>query len=271
MSTIHISIIQMAVNSGDVEKNIVKTERYVQAAAKGGSDLIVFPEMWTTGFNFQLNKKIAGSQQTTLDALCKMAKQYNIWLTGSILFHDGQNQPTNSAFLINDAGEVAARYDKIHLFSGVGENKHVIAGDAPTCAETPWGKVGLSICYDIRYPELFRHYALQGATLILVPTGFPHPRQMHRDVLLRARAIENQLFIVSPNQVGQEIKPDGRVVDYCGHSAAYDPWGNLLIQGGQVEEMHLTTRIDMTEAHDIRKKMRVLDDCRRHLFYPEKP
>ncbi len=158
---------------------------------------------------------------------------------------------------------MTAWYDKAHLFSLVGEERHMASGRSRTLADTPWGPMGLAVCYDLRFPELFRRYAVDGAELIFLPSAFPEPRLAHWRTLIRARAIENQLFMVSCNQVG--TKQLEHPTTFFGNSCIIDPWGETVIEGG-TEEQLLTAEINLSKAREIRNYMRVLDDRRPDLY-----
>jgi len=132
--------------------------------------------------------------------------------------------------------------------------------------DTPWGPVGLSICYDIRFPELFRTYALQGARMALSPIAFPHPRLDHWRILVRARAIENQMFLVGVNRVGSEDFGSDGTVTFFGNSVIIDPWGRTVVEAGETEETLLTASIDLQQAEEVRSRMRVLGDRRPELY-----
>ena len=140
------------------------------------------------------------------------------------------------------------------------------AGRCLTVAEPPWGLTGLSVCYDIRFPELFRTYALKGARLVLSPMAFPYPRLDHWKILVRARAIENQLFMIGVNQVGSEDFGSDDKVTYFGNSVVIDPWGRTVVEASETDEMLLTATLDLGQADEVRSRMRVLRDRRPDLY-----
>jgi len=139
-------------------------------------------------------------------------------------------------------------------------------GDELTVVETPWGRAGLAICYDIRFPELFRTYALKGVEIVFCPMAFPYPRLDHWKILVRARAIENQMFMVGINQVGSEDFGSDGIVTYFGDSVIIDPWGRTVIEAGETDEMLLTATICMDRVREIRANMTVLADRRPELY-----
>ena len=238
---------------------IAKGYDYAKEAKKRGSDLILFPEMWTTGFAWSQLKQMRHS----FDPIAHIAKTNNIWVGGS---SPGPDKLTNSFTLFSPEGELKARYDKTHLFSLMRENEHIVAGDRLTLYDAPWGRTGFSICYDIRFPELFRSYALGGARIVFLPVAFPHPRKNHLMTLLKARAIENQMFVVMTNRVGKENLENGPTLDYCGSSCVIDPWGETVILGSESKEALLTTSINLKEVEKVRAKMETLKDRRPELY-----
>lgn len=263
---ITVSVVQMDVATSKPEENLEKGESYIAEAARRGSDLVCFPEMWTTGFNWANNRRMAREHKKVIDRVAGMAKQYGIWINGSMLTPAGEGDVSNTSILFDPEGGRAGTYSKAHLFSMLHEDEHVEAGNSLCVVDTPWGRTGLTVCYDIRFPELFRTYALMDAKIILSPMAFPYPRVQHWKVLVRARAIENQLFMVGPNQVGSEdFGPDGTVT-YFGDSVVIDPWGQTVIEASETGEMLLTTRMDVGMVDEVRGKMNVLGDRRPDLY-----
>jgi predicted amidohydrolase len=263
-----LSIAQIEVAQSHPEENLRKGEALIAESAKRGSDLICFPEMWTTGFNWPNNERMAREHEKIIDRVAGLAKRYGIWINGSMLALDEQGKVSNTSLLFNAKGERAGVYRKTHLFTLLHEEQHMAPGKYLTVVDTPWGLVGLSVCYDIRFPELFRTYALKGARAVLLPMAFPYPRIPHWKVLVRARAIENQLFMIGVNQVGSEdFGPDGSVT-YFGDSCIIDPWGDTVVEAGETNEELLTATIDMDKAEEIRRKMTVLSDRRPDLYQP---
>ncbi|HOO76832.1 MAG TPA: carbon-nitrogen family hydrolase [bacterium] len=261
-----MTVAQMNVVPADPEANLEKAEGWVEEAARRGSDLICFPEMWTTGFDWDANARLAPAQGETVARVAALARRHRIWINGSLLALDERGRPANTSILFNDRGEPAGVYRKTHLFSLLHEERHMTPGNALTVAETPWGRMGLSVCYDIRFPELFRTYALQGVLCVLSPMAFPYPRLDHWKILVRARAVENQMFMIGVNRVGgEEIGAEGRV-DYFGDSTIVDPWGRTVVEASETTEELLTAALDLAEAEEIRARMTVLRDRRPELY-----
>jgi predicted amidohydrolase len=261
-----ISIAQIDVLRGRFEENLEKGRAWAGEAARRGSELICFPEMWTTGFDWETNKRIAVEHEKVKDEVAAMAREHAIWISGSTLSLNDDGSVSNTHRLFDPRGGVAGTYSKTHLFSLMHEDLHEKPGDALCIVETPWGPTALTVCYEIRFPELFRTYALKGAVMTLSPAAFPFPRLHHWKILIRARAIENQMFMVGTNQVGSEkFGPDGAVT-YFGDSVIIDPWGNTVVEASESDETLLTATIDTEMALRVRDKMRVLEDRRPDLY-----
>lgn len=260
-----IAIAQMRTACQRPEENLARAEQLIVEAVRRGSDLICFPEMWTTGFDWSYLAKKSREHEEVIEQVAALARRHGIWINGSLPMMTEDGRVANASILFTAEGKRAGVYRKVHLFSLLHEDRHLAAGNALTVVHTPWGKIGLSICYDIRFPELFRSYALQGVRLVLAPAAFPDPRRDHWQVLTRARAIENQMFLVGVNRVGSEDFGLEGVVRYFGNSLLVDPWGTLVLEAGETEEL-LTARIDVREADELRSRMRVLGDRRPELY-----
>jgi omega-amidase len=263
---VDLSLVQMKVEATRPSANLEKAEAFVTEAARRGSRLVCLPEMWTTGFQWDWNAAHLGEQGTVAERVAAMARRHGVWLNGSILLADDAGRPANTSILFGPDGNRAAVYRKTHLFTLLHEERHMAPGDALVVAGPPWGPTGLSVCYDVRFPELHRTYALKGVRLILAPAAFPYPRLDHWKVLVRARAIENQLFMVGINQVGSEGYGEDGAVTYFGDSVIVDPWGRVVIEGSETEEQLLTATIDLDLADEVRSRMTVLRDRRPGLY-----
>jgi len=266
MQKLTVSIAQMAVAQSKPEENLKKGEVFIAEAAKRKSDLVCFPEMWTTGFNWANNERLAQEHEKVIERVGELAKRYNIWINGSMLALNENKKVSNTSILFDPKGKKAGIYRKSHLFTMMHEDQHMAAGNSLCAVDTPWGLIGLTVCYDIRFPELFRTYALKGVKIILSPMAFPYPRLAHWKVLVRARAIENQLFMIGTNQVGSEDFGKDGVVTYFGDSVIIDPWGETVVEASETEEKLLTATIDVAKVDEVRNKMKVLRDRRPDLY-----
>ncbi len=252
-----IAAIQVA-SENNVQKNVQMACALIESAAKKGAKLAVLPEEFATlGLTTKEKRLIMepfkeGPLQKTL-ADC--AKQHQIWLVGGTLpIKENGEKPCSSTLVWNAAGECVARYNKIHLFDvNVGkdeyrESDNVQAGETITVVETPFGKLGLAICYDLRFPELFRALMLKGAEIFVLPSAFTVPTgQAHWEILLRARAIENLCYMVAPGECGK--RADNRPT--FGHSMIVNPWGEVLAKASNFADV-IIADIDLQKQKEIR-------------------
>lgn len=256
-NTIMISIAQMAISANDPDGNLEMAARAAGEAARRGSHLLVLPELWTTGVS--LREATVRNEPLAFDAVAAMrdlARANGIAISGSALLPDGPRFH-NVHVLVDADGSVQAQYRKIHLFTPMDEHRYVAPGDEEIVCNAPWGPTGLAICYDLRFPELFRRLIDKGARVIILPAEWPHPRLEHWKILTRARAIENQCFFIAANAVGSQ----GRF-HFCGHSAVIDPWGVTIAEAGEHETV-LTATIDVDEVDRARDRFPALKDRRR--------
>ena len=203
-----ITLIQMDCELGKPRENFAHAAALIAEARRLGSDLVVLPELWSTGYDLENAEKHAsvlggrarGSRW--FGRFAALAKANHLWLTGSLLETQADGHYYNCMPVYDPNGALAAAYRKVHLFRLMQEDAYLAPGQDTTLLDLPWGRTGLAICYDLRFPELFRRYALNRAHLILIPAEWPSARQEHWTTLLRARAIENQCFVAACNRVG---------------------------------------------------------------------
>jgi len=262
-----VAAIQMT-STEDVERNLARAEDLVRRAAAEGADLVALPENFaylrTEGEQLEFRARLSGEPVRSMRELARELRCH--LLLGSIPEEIPRSRRTyNTSVLIGPAGERLAVYRKIHLFDikirgGVElfESRNVAAGDKPVVVSTRLGKLGLSICYDLRFPELYRRLVRRGAQVLFVPSAFtaytgPH----HWLPLLRARAIENQCWVVAPAQVGQH-NPDRRS---HGESVVIDPWGKVVARKPRGQGW-ISAEIDLTLVDEIRRGLPCLDHRR---------
>ena len=248
-------------STADKRRNLEAAERLVREAAEDGADLVALPEKWNLlGDAEALREGAEPLGGPTLTAAGSWARELGIHLlAGSIPERvEGQPKLFNSSVLIGPDGELHARYRKIHMFDvevgGVSyrESETEEPGDEIVAAAVggslPEVTLGMTVCYDLRFPELYRILAVRGATVFSVPSAFTFDTgKDHWEVLLRARAIENQAFVVAPNQVG-EAPPHYRSY---GHTMLVDPWGAVLAEAGD-GECFVAADLDLSEEDRIR-------------------
>lgn len=260
-----IALAQMDVVRADPEANLAKAATMISGAASRGATLVCLPEMWTTGFDWKYIHATADQQEPVIAETAALAQRYRVWVAGSMLALDEQGRPTNASMLFSPAGECVGRYNKIHLYTLFNEHKNLAPGSQLSVIDTPWGSTGLAVCYDLRFPELFRAYMSRGIAVQLLCAAFPYPRIEHWKCLIRARAIENQVFMVAVNQVGRESAADNSAV-YFGASCIVDPWGRTIAEAGEKDEEVLVATIDLDEEQRVRKALPALEDCRPDLY-----
>jgi len=261
-----VSLAQISIEPKEPTKNLVKTQNFVKAAKEQGSDLVVFPEMWLTGFDINYLHQHKASLPSLLHAIGELARHYSIGICGSLPVLDAEGGITNSSVLFDSEGQCIASYAKIHLFSPSVEEMQMQRGNQLITSDFAWGKSGFAICYDLRFPELFRSYALQGVKLVFLVAAFPHPRLEHWMTLIRARAIENQMYMVCVNRVGAETFQHAGSLTFFGSSMIVNPWGEVLTLGDCSQEMLLTQEISLTVVDTIRRDMQVLRDRQPHIY-----
>lgn len=253
-----ISLLQLPASSPQgVDEAIEFAKRHVAGAA--GSDLIVLPEIWYPGyFAFDSYAEAAAHTPRLLQAFSAMAAEAKSCLhVGSFVESDGEHL-YNLSVLFGPDGEELGRYRKMHLFGfGSQEQELLTAGTDVVVVDTPLGRLGMAVCYDLRFPELFRRMTEQGAVGFIVASAWPHPRVEAWNTLLRARAIENQAFMFACNGVG--VASSGATL--CGRSAVIDPWGVTLTSLGD-DVATATADVDMGDAEAARDKFPALSDRR---------
>lgn len=249
-----VTLVQLPAAAPDL---IGAAEEQVRAAAE--SDLIILPEAWYPGY-FSFDGYQTASEMTPklLERLSGLAAEAGACLhAGSLIEADGGNL-YNTSYLFGPDGELLGRYRKMHLFGyGSKEQEYLTPGTEAVVADTPLGRLGLAVCYDLRFPELFRRMTEMGAIGFLVASAWPYPRVEAWSTLLRARAIENQAFMVACNGAGQT----GYQTALCGRSAVIDPWGTT-VSSLDGEPGAATARIDLAAAQDARSKFPALADRR---------
>jgi predicted amidohydrolase len=250
---IKVAAIQMSLREGDVEGNAAKAHAYLDQAGREGVGLAVLPEMWWTGFSYRKLGAFADETPASLEEIGKIAGRYGMAVIGGWPERDGE-KIYNAAFAIGPDGKVQGSYRKVHLFSPMKEDRFLSPGKLPVVFDLPFGKVGVVLCYDLRFPELVRRLALSGAELVAVPSQWPEARVDHFWTLLRARAIENQLFVVGANRAGK-----GGKITFGGHSGIIGPRGEAVAECGFGECVSLE-EIDLDEVAAVREEICYLDE-----------
>jgi len=240
-----IALVQLTVGD-DPAANLPETVAHIRAAAAAGAGFILTPECTNAlSSSRERQRALFHPEETdpTLAALRAEAARASVWLLiGSLglLTHDADGRFANRSFLIGPDGAIVARYDKIHMFDVnvsetevYGESSGYRPGTKAVLAQTPFGSVGMTVCYDLRFPQLYRRLAQAGAQILTVPAAFNHlTGAAHWEVLLRARAIETGCFVLAPAQTGFHPEKNGKGRRTHGHSMVVAPWGEVLADAG---------------------------------------
>jgi predicted amidohydrolase len=242
----------------------------IREAKASGADYVQTPEM-TNIMEVKRERLfatiVAEEADPTLAAMRELAQSLGIYVhIGSLAIKVSPDRAVNRAFLIDPKGEIAARYDKIHMFDvdlaggeSYRESRNYRPGEVAVTADLPWGRLGISICYDLRFPALYRALAEAGATILAVPSAFTRQTgEAHWEILLRARAIENGSFVLAAAQGGSH--ENGRQT--YGHSLIVDPWGRILAEGGTEPGVVMGT-LDLAEVAAARGRIPSLQHGRR--------
>lgn len=260
MTLLTISLAQMDPAWAQPEVNLARTRELALEAGRRGSDLVLFPELWLSDYDLAHAQKYASAPGSGAFALLSdVARQGSVHLVGSLLETDGERM-YNTAALFAPRGELVAAYRKTHLFAPMGEVRYLHSGNELPVFDLPWGRCALAICYDLRFPEVFSHYAAAGARIAFLVAQWPLRRVAHWQTLIRARAIENQMFVAACNRVGQA--GDER---FGGHSVICNPWGQEVVEGGE-NEVLLTAQIDLALVEQVRTQSPFLADRRPELY-----
>ena len=266
-----VGLVQMSSTNKRAE-NMISAEALIRKAAAQGAEMVLTPEMTTLlegDRKALLGKIYSEDDDPSLPVFQGLARELGIWLViGSMAVKLG-NRIVNRCYVISPEGSIVTRYDKIHMFDVDlpggeyhRESSVYTAGDKLVMAATPWGNMGLSICYDLRFPHLYRKLAQAGAGILTVPAAFTAVTgKAHWHILLRARAIENGAFIFAPAQTGHHVSAGGDMRETFGHSLFVDPWGDIIDDGG-ADVGVVVAEIDLALIEKARSRIPSLDHDR---------
>ena len=251
--------------------NLRKACAYIDEAAANGAKLVCFPEVMNLSGR---NVGEGGGRETvpgyTTERLMAKAREHGLYIHSGSFYEllPGEQRAANCSVLIDPEGRIIAKYRKVHVFDGVlsdgtvcTESDRIRPGDSVVTADTALGRIGMSICYDIRFPELYRLMALQGAQIMCVPASFTRPTgKDHWEIMLRARAIENACYVIAPDQTGQKEQ-------YLAHgnSMIVDPWGKVLARAGDGEGI-IYADIDLDYLDEVRARIPSLQNRRSDVY-----
>ncbi len=222
MGIINAGILQFDIQCGHISANLDTAIDGIRHLAARGADLVLLPEMWASGFDLPNLSHHAEKTPEILDTLKNLAIDHNLIIAGS-LPESENGHIYNSMYIMDENGVASSPYRKIHLFRPTSEDRNFSAGNQAVVTPTRLGALGTMICYDLRFPELCRILAIGGADIVLVSAQWPSKRIHHWDALLRARAIENQIFIIASNRCGRQND-----LFFTGHSQVISPQGEVL-------------------------------------------
>jgi len=242
-----IALAQMNVEYGNMQHNIAAAERLIHSAVTQKCDLILLPELWSTGFDYHHLEDYVDQNKLLLNNLQGIADESKMTICGS--FIEKQGDLFYNSFNTLQPHFPRNRYFKNHLFTQMHEDMHFTPGNESILFKSSLGLTGMGVCYDLRFPELFLDMRLNGAEIFLMSAHWPLIRINHWDVLLQARAIENQAYMIAVNSVGQSGKDI-----YGGHSAVIAPDGEVLLRAPNDKEGLFITEIDPEEVKVLRDK-----------------
>jgi predicted amidohydrolase len=247
-------------NSGnDFDANLAALSAMTREAAAGGAKFVLSAEyalMMDGSGRTMREKALAPDGEPALSALTALSRELGVWqLAGSLTLKSDDGRMFNRSLLISAEGKAIAAYDKIHMFDAtlpsgtvIKESSAYRPGERAVVAETPWGPLGMTVCYDLRFPQLYRALAQRGAAMLAIPSSFQRETgKAHWHVLLRARAIENAAFVIAPALCGDH---PGKRMTY-GHSLVVDPWGEVLADGGEAPGI-VYADLDLAQVEKVR-------------------
>lgn len=251
--------VQFNVKKGDIKANLNKILHYLSDLASENADFALLPEMFSCSFDNERLSEHAGFSDEVIQTLCGLAQKNRMAIAGSLPEKE-KDAVYNTMVFIDTDGNIRAKYRKAHLFRLTGENLYYNAGNQIVTAETSLAKAGLMICYDLRFPELARKLYLDGAQILLIPAQWPTPRKEHWETLARARAVENQLYVICTDRTGREDE-----LDFPGCSMIISPSGDILAKGDDKEGV-IFADIDLSLIDRVRAQIPCREDRRDDLY-----
>ncbi|MHB1306691.1 MAG: carbon-nitrogen family hydrolase [Limisphaerales bacterium] len=252
----NIAFCQLDIVWSDPTANCARVRQLLEARPPTRGALVILPEMFATGFCLDVARTIEADPSPTRDFLAATACRHGVHLLAGMVRDAGDGRGRNEAILFSPSGQEMASFAKLHLFTPGGESEMHRAGNEVVTFPLEETTVAVFVCYDLRFPEVFRRAVRKGAEVFLVPANWPEPRIEHWICLLRARAIENQAFVVGVNRVGRDPSRN-----YPGRSLVVDPWGNVLLDAGN-EEGVFEWDLDLAALREWRKRFPALMDMR---------
>lgn len=256
-----IALLQMAIQEGRPKLNRQNLLKWLDEADLRGVDVLVLPELWDTGYALSDLADCADKEGETAQAfLSHLAKKYEVAVIGGSIARESQGTFFNTSYSFDQNGHLVNQYDKVHLFGLMGEDKHLAAGRLDSHFTLGGIEMSQVICYDIRFPEWLRKQMAKGSQLLVVPAQWPSSRIMQWKILLQARAIENQAYVVAVNRTGE-----GLLDTFNGHSLVIDPLGKVVFEADAQEGVSVVT-IDLEAVESVRGQIPVFADRRLDLY-----
>jgi len=256
-----VACLQMDIAFGDIEENVKRAAEQLAAVMEQEPDVVVLPELWTTGYDLTRLDVLGDVDGVHVKGvMSEWAKAYDVNIVGGSIAKRTDDGVTNTMYMFDRSGEIVGEYSKVHLFQLMDEHKFLAPGSDEgqfTVDNVPCAGF---ICYDIRFPEWLRVHTSKGAEVLFVVAEWPLPRLVHWRTLLTARAIENQCYVVACNRAGSD--PNNV---FAGHSMIIDPWGEVVAEAGEGEEMLVGT-LDFAKIPEVRRGIPVFEDRRPDLY-----
>lgn len=248
-----ITLAQIHSEFGNPQKNYDKVTHILDQIQASDHHLIILPELWSSGFDLKQSNIHYEADIMIINNLSKIAKTKNIWIAGTYITK--KNDQYCNTLILNAPNGDLFLYHKTHLIRLMNEHKYFQPGQEYVAVNTPFANIGLSICYDLRFPIQFQQLAHAGCNLFLLPAAWPIARINHWQTLIQARAIENQAFFVACNAVGGTPRET-----FGGNSAILSPWGETLLQAHHLDEFIETIEIDLEAVSELRNKFPTLSE-----------
>jgi omega-amidase len=255
---ITISVLQMKPVIGQYKENIEYVHMASKIAASQNTDLLILPELWSTGYDLTSLEISANNYQDIHQEIQAICDEYCISVAGTYVRRE--NGQFFNTMAMHSANILPSYYDKIHLFGLTGENKVFSQGKNPTIVNFKGWRIGLSICYDLRFPELFRLYRSAKVDMVIISAAWPLTRLSHWQILCQSRAIENQVYIAACNQIGCGVDSF-----FAGHSMVIDPLGEIITNANDRENGLVSAQCDLAIVAQVREQMPVYNDINAHL------
>jgi omega-amidase len=258
---VKIALIQMNVIQGASKQNQDQAAQMIAEAAKSGAEVVVLPEMWKSGYDFgNLSEHAETIDGSTASFLAGQSKLHHIYLVGGSFTQQNKGHVYNTSLTFDPNGKLINQYSKLHLIGLMQEDQYLSAGEYYGIFSIGEALASVIICYDLRFPELARAYAIEGASILFVLAQWPVQREAHWLALLRARAIENQMYVVGTNVVGHNENDK-----FHGKSIIFDPWGEVVAEAGKQKQI-VYGEIDLHVVAKIRRDIPVFQDRVPHLY-----